>query len=148
MLVWFNLFSSIFRIDSKLFQHIQNVLFYVNIGIPDINAPNLLSILRFIFPEPIMLTNLINCVSLFRICVQTLMKQILSQRSHKIRNFKFSCKNLLIELGGVWIFKRKVSTNHSVENNPGTPNVNTRRLIFLSCNHFWGGIAWGPTSCF
>lgn len=56
--------------------------------------------------------------------------------------------DLFVEVGGLGIFKRKVSAHHGVEYHTTAPNVCLKPVISLASNHLWGSIARGSTSCF
>lgn len=55
--------------------------------------------------------------------------------------------DLFVEVGGLRIFKRKISADHGVEYHTTAPNVCFKPMISLTSNHLWGGIARGSTCC-
>jgi hypothetical protein len=60
---------------------------------------------------------------------------------------KLSTKDLSIELARIWVFKRKESTYHSIENDSAAPYINFATIVGLACNHLRGSVAGRPACC-
>ncbi len=64
-------------------------------------------------------------------------------------SFIIACQNFLIKFSSVLVLKRQASTNHGIQNNPRTPNINHQRFIWsFTLNHFRSRIARRSTSRF
>jgi len=47
----------------------------------------------------------------------------------------------LVQFVCVWIFKREVSAEHSVQDNATGPDVNFQPVVVLASYHFWSCVA-------
>ena len=91
---------------------------------------------------PWMVSNLVNCKSLFSICVQNVFQNVCSIFTYKFRYFVISTQYFFIQLACVRILKWKKSTNHSKQNNSCRPYINSSSKVSFSFYHFWCSITW------
>ena len=75
------------------------------------------------------------------VCVQNFLNQILARLGNKPRYKIITIKNLFIKFTSIRIFKRQVSTCHSIQYNPTTPDVRDKTLVPLACDHLWSCVA-------
>ena len=67
--------------------------------------------------------------------------------TQELWNLEFSAKDLFVQIGCIWIFKRQVSTNKRIKDDTTAPDVNLGSKIALACNHLRSCVAWGATGC-
>jgi len=97
---------------------------------------------------PFMLTDLIDFIPLFRLCIQDPDDKILRLRSYIIRNFILSSQNFHIKLLRILIFKRKVPSKQRKQNHPTGSKVNSDPNIRITCYHLRSCVTRRSTRCF
>lgn len=85
---------------------------------------------------PFTCSNLWNLESGLRIDVKNISENVSSLCCQKLRHFELASDNFLIQNAGVRIFKRKIATKHSIDDNTTGPDIHINALITLTRDHF------------
>ena len=75
---------------------------------------NALQLARFYLLIPLVVSNVLDSESFGWIGVQNLLDQVLAWFTNNAWNEVVAVKNFLIQLAGIWILERQVTTSHSV----------------------------------
>lgn len=131
-------------LKTQFYSGIQHGLINWNPMVSDNDPRRCVAVWREL--PPLMLSNIINPVSLCWIYCQYLRKEVLCIIGQCFGHFIFSSQYLLIEFRSLRIFKRKASAQHCIEYYSTTPNINKNSLIpVFPLNHFRSSITWGST---
>ena len=95
-----------------------------------------------------MLTYLLDPVTLTRLRLKNLRNKVRAIGWEEARDFEFSSHNLLVQVRRLRVFKRQEPADHSVKDDPATPDITLEPKVLLSGDHFRGSVAWGPASRF
>ena len=122
--------------QTKLF---QNSILKRNLVLPNYDT-FVLDLWNLFIPR--MVPNLVNCKSLFSVCVQNVFQDVCSIFTYKFRYFVISTQYFLIQLACVRIFKWKKSTNHCKQNNSRRPYIYSSSKVSFTFYHFWCSVTW------
>lgn len=97
---------------------------------------------------PFSLSNLADFESVFWICVENSFEYFLRISWKYFGSLVLSCHDFFVKLACVLVFKRQVSAQHCIEDDPTGPDISTHALVALACDHLRGSIAWRSASSF
>ena len=98
--------------------------------------------------EPLALLYLIHLEPWLRICVQYALQHLLGISCQHFGLLVLPSHYLFVEFICVGVLERKVTAQHSIEDDSTWPNINVKTLITFSSNHLRSSIARWSTSRF
>ena len=146
MLVIINALLREILLISELLEHFQNLRLSGDMIFPNNKSFILANWVMKL--EPPVFSYIGRRVTSIRISVKDPSQDVGGITRNKLRQREITLQNFLIELGGVWVFKRQVTANHGIKNNTTTPDIYLGRNVVVACYHFRCSITRRSTCSF
>ena len=138
--------SSLHRIDFVLLHFLYYRIIWRYDVLPHDYSPGF--VLWLVQRIELRLSDLMNLETSLRIYVQNCSENVSRVTRQNLWHLEVTSDDLFVKFVRIRVFKRKISAQHSVENDSARPYVNIQTLVSFSSNHLRCSITRRSTSSF
>ena len=97
--------------------------------------------------EPTVSADVRHCVPLHWVRAQDALEEVNGVFRYEFRNLEVAFEDLLVQVGGVRVFKGQVPAYQSEQNDAAAPHVHIGPVVPLSGYHLWGRVTRTAARC-